>query len=74
MPVTTTLRPLNGETCVAPWTSRMWTIGPIVRNDTTALAVGGGAGAAGLVPVGRAAYVDFPQIGLIEVIRARLRL
>ena len=25
-------------------------------------------------PVGRAAYVDFPDIGLIEVIRARLRL
>jgi multidrug resistance efflux pump len=25
-------------------------------------------------PVGRAAYVDFPQIGLIDVIRARLRL
>jgi hypothetical protein len=25
-------------------------------------------------PVGRAAYVDFLDIGLIEVIRARLRL
>jgi hypothetical protein len=25
-------------------------------------------------PVGRAAYVDFPDIGLIDVIRARVRL
>jgi hypothetical protein len=25
-------------------------------------------------PVGRAAYVDFPDVGLIDIIRARLRL
>src|SRR4249920_1497044 len=25
-------------------------------------------------PVGRAAYVDFPQVGLIAILRARLRL
>ena len=25
-------------------------------------------------PVGQAAFVDFPQVGLIEIIRARLRL
>lgn len=25
-------------------------------------------------PVGRAAYVNFPDIGLIDVVRARLRL
>jgi hypothetical protein len=25
-------------------------------------------------PVGRAAYVEFPDVGLIDVLRARLRL
>jgi hypothetical protein len=25
-------------------------------------------------PIGQAAYVDFPQVGLIAILRARLRL
>jgi len=33
-----------------------------------------GRGSFEVCPVGRAAYVDFPDIGLIDVIRARLRL
>ncbi len=33
-----------------------------------------GRGSFEVCPVGRAAYVDFPNTGLIEVIRARLRL
>ena len=57
------------------------------RNDLAALAKGRGDGVAQVLldfsherknfedcPVGRAAYVDFPDIGLIDIIRARLRL
>jgi hypothetical protein len=57
------------------------------RDDLAALAKGRREGVAQVLlelphepadfqdcPVGRAAYVDFPQIGLIDVIRARLRL
>ncbi|NIA72473.1 HlyD family efflux transporter periplasmic adaptor subunit [Pelagibius litoralis] len=57
------------------------------RNDLAALAKGRAKGTAQALldfsherenfedcPVGRAAYVDFPDIGLIDVIRARLRL
>jgi multidrug resistance efflux pump len=57
------------------------------REDLAALAKGRASGVAQVLlelpqdtrgfrecPVGRAAYVDFPDIGLIDVIRARLRL
>lgn len=57
------------------------------REDLAAVAKGRGLGVAQVLlefsqdtpafdgcPVGRAAYVDFPGIGLIDVIRARLRL
>ena len=57
------------------------------RDDLAGLAKGRGEGVAQVLlefsherenfdgcPVGRAAYVDFPEIGLIDVIRARLRL
>jgi hypothetical protein len=57
------------------------------RHDLAALAKGRRSGVAQALlelshdahgfkecPVGRAAYVDFPDIGLIDVIRARLRL
>jgi multidrug resistance efflux pump len=56
-------------------------------NDLAALAKGRGDGVAQVLlefsheradfkscPVGRAAYVNFPKIGLIDIIRARLRL
>ncbi len=33
-----------------------------------------GRGSFEVCPVGRAAYVDFPNIGLIDIVRARLRL
>jgi hypothetical protein len=57
------------------------------RDDLAALAKGRREGVAQVLlelphqpgefqdcPVGRAAYVDFPDIGLIDVVRARLRL
>lgn len=57
------------------------------RDDLAALAKGRRSGVAQALlelapgadgfeecPVGRAAYVDFPEIGLIDVVRARLRL
>jgi multidrug resistance efflux pump len=59
----------------------------LARDDLVALAKGRHDGVAQVLlefpskpeefkecPVGRAAYVDFPDIGLIDVIRARLRL
>jgi multidrug resistance efflux pump len=60
---------------------------PLGRDDLVALAKGRRDGGAQVLlelphepgdfqacPVGRAAYVDFPDVGLIDVIRARLRL
>ena len=57
------------------------------RHDLAALAKGRSDGVAQVLlkldgdpgefdrcPVGRAAYVEFPGVGLIDVIRARLRL
>ncbi|MEH6478390.1 MAG: hypothetical protein V7727_22045, partial [Sneathiella sp.] len=55
-------------------------------NDLAAIAKGRGEGTAQILlefsherenfdecPVGRAAYVDFPEVGILDVIRARLR-
>lgn len=60
---------------------------PLGRDDLAAIAKGRRGGVAQVLlelphepgefdqcPVGRAAYVQFPQVGLIDVLRARLRL
>lgn len=80
---------LEGDTVVrkAPVLLTRGSAFTLGRKDLAALAKGRGEGVAQVLldfsherknfrdcPVGRAAHVDFPDIGLIDIIRARLRL